>query len=235
MLLNLLSSNNALPPISTKISQDEFQKGFKKWQEKTSTSPSGRHLGHYRCLMTDDGYSGYADEEPDPIEAILGVYYNVATAALQWGISLERWKNSIATMIEKQPACPRINKLRVIHLYEADYNLLLKIIWARRLVWHAHDLDRLNEGQAGSRPCRNAIDVDIQKEMKYLYATLKRTGLAMMDNDAKSCNDRIICNLAMMASQHYGVSKEAVLMQAETLQNMLFRIRTALVDSKQHY
>jgi hypothetical protein len=69
-------------------------------------------------------------------------------------------------MIEKVPGCPTINKLRVIHLYEADYNLLLKIIWAQRLVWNAHDKDRLNEGQAGSRPGRNAIDIVNQKEMK---------------------------------------------------------------------
>jgi hypothetical protein len=67
-------------------------------------------------------------------------------------------------MIEKQPGCPRINKLRVIHLFEADYNLLLKIIWARRLVWNAHDLGKINEGQAGSRPGRKALDVVIQKK-----------------------------------------------------------------------
>jgi hypothetical protein len=133
-----------------------------------STSPSGRHLGRYKCLFKNDGYTDFTDEDPDPNNKILGVYYNVATAALQWGISLQRWKNSITTMIEKQPGFPQINKLRVIHLYEADYNLILKIIWARRLVWHAHDLDKLNAAQAGSRPGSNSIDVAIQKEMKYL-------------------------------------------------------------------
>jgi hypothetical protein len=66
-------------------------------------------------------------------------------------------------MIEKVPGNPKINKFQVIHLYEADYNLLLKVIWARRLVWHAHDHDRINEGQVGSRPGRNSIDVVIQK------------------------------------------------------------------------
>jgi Reverse transcriptase (RNA-dependent DNA polymerase) len=128
-----------------------------------------------------------------------------------------------------------IDELRVIHLYEADYTLLLKIIWACRLVWHAHDLDKINEDQTGSRPGCNAIDVVIQKDMNYLYATLTRTGLATMDNDAKRCYDRIICNLTMMEWQHYGVSKEAAATQAETLQKMLFRIRTAIGDSKNSY
>jgi hypothetical protein len=111
--------------------------------------------------------------------------------------------------------------------------LILKIIWARQLVWHAHDLDKLNAEQAGSRPGRNSIYVVIQKEMKYLYATLKRTGLATMDN-AKSCYDRIICNLAIMVSQHFGVLKAAASNQAKTVKNMLYRILTAIGGSKQY-
>jgi hypothetical protein len=71
--------------------------------------------------------------------------------------------------------------------------------------------------------------------MKYLYVTLTRTGLATMDNDAKSCYDRIICNLAIIISQHYGVSSNTASMQAATLQKMLFRIRTAIRDSRKHY
>jgi hypothetical protein len=72
-LLNLISTNNGLPPISTSISQEEFVKGFKKCLERTSTSKSGQHLGHYKCLFADDEYLGYTEEEPDPSEQILGV------------------------------------------------------------------------------------------------------------------------------------------------------------------
>jgi hypothetical protein len=88
----------------------------------------------------------------------------------------------------------------------------------------------VNEGQAGSRPGRNSIDVVIQKEMMYLYATLTRTGLATMDNYAKSCYDRIICNMAMIVLQYFGMPKAAAAMHGETL-----RIRTALGDSKSYY
>jgi hypothetical protein len=123
----------------------------------------------------------------------------------------------------------------VIHLYEADYNLLLKIIWARRLVWQVHDHNRLNEGQAGSRPGRNLIDVVFQKEMKYPYSSLTHTGMATMDNDAKSCYNRIICNLAMIISQYYGLSPLTVNAQGQTLKHMKYRLRTALGDSKKLY
>jgi hypothetical protein len=75
--------------------------------------------------------------------------------------------------------------------------------------------------------------VIIQKEMKYLYMT--KPNLATMDNDAKSCYDRIICNLAMIISQYYGVSRNMALMQATTLKKMKYRLRTALGDSKTIY
>jgi hypothetical protein len=47
-LLKLISDNKRLPPISSEITQQEFNKALQKWSEGTSTSPSGRHLGHYR-------------------------------------------------------------------------------------------------------------------------------------------------------------------------------------------
>jgi hypothetical protein len=39
--------------IESEISEEDFIDGFKKWKESTSTSPSGRHLGHYKAIATD--------------------------------------------------------------------------------------------------------------------------------------------------------------------------------------
>ena len=41
-------------PIPPKISIIQMKQGFQKWREKTSTSPSKRHLGHYKCLLIPD-------------------------------------------------------------------------------------------------------------------------------------------------------------------------------------
>jgi hypothetical protein len=71
--------------------------------------------------------------------------------------------------------------------------------------------------------------------MKYLYSRLTKTNLATMDNDAKSCYDRIISNLAMIISQYYGVSHNMASLQATTLKNMKLRLRTALGDSNRTY
>ena len=49
-ILNKLNDGNNLALVSTKIVQSEFMSGMRRWKESTSTSPSGRHLGHYKVL-----------------------------------------------------------------------------------------------------------------------------------------------------------------------------------------
>lgn len=56
-----------------------------------------------------------------------------------------------------------------------------------------------------------------------------------MDNDAKSCYDRIICNIAMLVSRYCGMPKNACKTQAATLENTIFKLRTALGDSNKTY
>jgi hypothetical protein len=73
--------------------------------------------------------------------------------------------------------------------------------------------------------------VVIQKEMKYLYSRLTKTNLATMDNDAKSCYDRIICNLAMIINQYYGGTRNIASLHVTTLKKMKYRLWTALGES----
>jgi hypothetical protein len=37
--------------ISSRITLQDFTSAIKAWKERTSTSPSGRHLGHYKLLV----------------------------------------------------------------------------------------------------------------------------------------------------------------------------------------
>ena len=97
---------------------------------------------------------------------IFGVLHRIASTALNAGITLDRWSIVTTTMIEKDPGRPHINRLRVIHLYEANYNLLLKILWARRLTLNAHQGKALRIAQAGSCPGRRAIDTVCQENSK---------------------------------------------------------------------
>jgi len=104
-------------------------------------------------------------------------------------------------MLEKDPGDPKIDRLRVIHILEADWNLILKLIWAKRAVWNAEDHDNLGDDNFGSRPGRSAIDVVMRKLFNYIITRQTKTHLGSFDNDAKACYDRILSFLAMLASR----------------------------------
>lgn len=211
---------------------DNFTRAIKHWNEATSTSPSGKHLGHYMSLLAIDAHSNeYTDVNPDPGPSNMSVLFNIAAAAFSSGISLQRWQQVTTCMIEKIPGVPRINKLIVIHLYEADYNAINKIVWQRGVVWQAHQQGKLNQAQHGSRPHRTCIDLVFSKEFKYMQSSLSCIPMATMDNDAKSCYDRIVASLALLTSKHFGVSTEICETVGATLQAMHFKVRTAMGDS----
>jgi hypothetical protein len=69
----------------------------------------------------------------------------------------ERWCADLEVMLEKDPGQPFLHLLRIICLYEADFNLYLQLMWAKRLVNRAEDHNNLGEEQGGSRPGRTAI------------------------------------------------------------------------------
>jgi hypothetical protein len=200
-------------PISAQISSADFKIFFRKWKETTSTSPSGKHLGHYKALLSpaivnDENLLAVADRIIDSQVALLNI-------AASHGSPFERWKHIVSVMIEKKAGNYQLNKLRTIHLFEADYNWLLGLIFGRRMIHGAEEEQHLHEGQWGSRPGRSA--------------------LATFDNDAKSCYDRIIMVFALMLCQKHGVPQSACMMAATSLLQAEYSVKTKYGISSSTY
>ena len=66
--------------MKTEISKMELKEGMKKWKESTTTSPSGRHLGHYKAWVEDNQLCD-----------ILLLMINIP---IKYGFAPERWKGS---------------------------------------------------------------------------------------------------------------------------------------------
>jgi hypothetical protein len=113
--------------IPIRITTENLRHGIKSWKETTSTSPSGRHLGYYHSILAYEPPPVDADTPRDS-DRILVVIANRIDSALQTGFVFTRWCEIVNAMIEKIPGRPLINKLRVIHLSEADLNLSLGIL-----------------------------------------------------------------------------------------------------------
>jgi exonuclease III len=237
LLIQHLKQTDEMAAIETHptITADEYISKLKIWTESTSTSPSGLHLGHYKALISRHQYS---DIDPDDAELtdkrdewnqmqtkLLDVHVLMLNYALERGYAYQRWKTVTNTIIFKDTDNTRIHRTRVIHIYEADYNLMLGIKW-RIALYQAEALRELNAGQYGSRPRRNALDPVLMEELQFEISRASRKTFAQTNYDATSCYDRIIPNLAMMVSKKFGVPHPITVSNSMTLQNAEYHIRT---------
>jgi hypothetical protein len=107
------------------------------------------------------------------------------------------------------------------------------MIWQRGIVWDAQKNGYLNTGQSISCVNRTSIETLLSKGKKYnnIYGNITHSPMATVDNDAKSCYDRIVATLALLMSHEFGAPDEFCRTVGNTLRTMQFSIRTAMGDS----
>jgi hypothetical protein len=133
--------------ISLMITYDDFKDALAQWKETTSTSPSSHHLGHYMSVLKDIG-----DKTDEVADKILRLHHTMLQVAQYCCKPFTRWKIETEIMLEKDKGDPKIDRLHIICLYEADYNIFLKIMWAHRLVKIYKEHELFDDTQAGGRP-----------------------------------------------------------------------------------
>jgi len=103
----------------------------------------------------------------------------------------ERWKMIWTLLLEKDPGNPQIDQLQTIHLYEADYNLLLKWFSSKGFILWSERAHQITNNQGGGRAGRCAINQAITKVLSYKSADTMHLRLIIVDNDAAACFDRM--------------------------------------------
>jgi hypothetical protein len=193
-----------LGQIQKEITTDDFYSGFKSWKESTSMSPSGRHLGHYKAII-DDPEIKKMKKNPEYVShcklAFLELFTKLVNIPVHNGFVPDRWCKSITVMIEKDPGSPRIEQLHIIHLFEADYNFSLKLLWGQQMVHWGEDAEVLGNQQDGSRPGQQALNSVHKKNLSFDLSRILQTALALFDNDASGCYDWIVVALATIAAR----------------------------------
>jgi len=170
-----------------KIDPEAIIQGFKLWPERTSTSPSGRHLGIYKSLAKHfppptDPKAPTPPTPPDPIQGgtdILKLMIHMMDLAITHTHTYDRWRTGN----------PQIDRLRTIHLYEADYNLLLKWFSSQGFIIRSEKAQHITDNQGGGHPGRSAMDLALTKVLSYKAAETLHLRVIIVDNDAMACFD----------------------------------------------
>jgi hypothetical protein len=205
-------------PINTYISIEDFKTFFKHRKEKTASSTSGCHMGHYKILAEK------ADNTCHPIVELIIINIAIITAR-----PLQRWKHSAQVMIEKGKG-RYIENLRIIQLCEADLNFTLNIIWGNRLIrnaMHNKALDLAQYARLGMT-CNSAV------WNKVLFCDLLRQTLTpgiMTEYDATAAFDRVLHALTIITCHQLGLPQHACLFMYHLLHNMEFHLITGFGKS----
>jgi hypothetical protein len=218
------------------ITAEKMMNKYRRWKERTSTSPSGRHLGHFHALFRP--LKAKDDEDRNRLEGLRTEIIEMHATMLQTAYDNEhvykRWEYILTCMLGKDKGIPRIHRLRVIHLYECDLNLLFSIYF-RELDQNCEDEQLINKGVYGCRPNRRAIDpvfVDVtQTEM----AMVTRKPLVKFNNDATACFDRILVHLLNLCLRSFGMPKKLTKILGELLRVARYAIKTGIGISKETY
>jgi hypothetical protein len=221
-VIEYIANRENLHAIDTYITADQISRGFRKWRESTSTSPSGCHLGLRRITT----YPMEDEELEEARKHILKMQTDIVNLPIQNGFSPYRWQTVVNAMLEKIPGKPYLHKLRVIHILEADYNLALKEIFGRRLLWNCERYGKLGDIQDGFRKDRSTIRTLLHNEIINDYNKRLRLNNFVGMTDISGCFDRIVAPVISLLNKKNGCPQEAVTMHATTLQKARYHLKT---------
>jgi hypothetical protein len=223
-------------PLPCTLPFNDMITGFKNWKEGTTTSPSGKHLGIYKSLIEAKQHrimtvqeKGINDRTITTIaDKALSIQHLIMNLAIQETCVLTRWQTVHNFMLEKIPGTPLIDKLRVIHIYEADWNMILRYFIAHKLKQKTMQEKTGTTAQVGGRPGCSSIDVATKTVLTYETSRLQRTNAAVIYNDAKACYDRIVENIGNMALMREGLNPKVAKIHAATMQKIKYYVKHKL-------
>ena len=219
-IIGLLTPKGDSPPVDLSISVEDFVWYWTRARERTSSSVSGRHFGHYKA----------ATKNP----TLASVHAKMCQIAYSKGHSLPRWKTGLTVMLEKEAGNINVEKLRAILLLEADFNCINKLYFGHRMMRRGEQDGLLQEECFGSVRHRHPHLLALTRKCLIDYSRLTLTTLAVASVDAAQCYDRIQHTMASLACQCWGIPTPALATLLKTVQMMKIYLRTAHGDTEDH-
>jgi hypothetical protein len=206
--------------VATYVTPDDFQLFWQTARERTGSSYSGLHFGHYIAASFCPSLSA--------------IHAAKLSICARNGVALARWGVGLTVLLEKIMGNVFVHKLRAICLLEADFNWWNKLIFAKRMMQQAI--------QDGSIP----QECYAKKNSHCNYAVLTKqffcdssrvlhhpTGLG--ECDFGDCYDRAAHPPTSIALQSWGIPKPAIRVLLNTMQTMQYVLKTGFGESSTTY
>jgi hypothetical protein len=174
------------------IMKEEFISSYKAAKESTSSSPSGRHIGHYKGIVNDP--------------TLVSMHASMMSIPFHVGIVPDRWKRITDIMLEKTPGDSRCHRLRIIALFESNLSHAKRILIGHKIAHHLEYNNMILEMQFGSRSGRRCLSAVLKKILCHEHIRLSRQTRGFIENDATGYYDRLMNNLILMVLKKTGLT-----------------------------
>ncbi len=167
-------------------------------------------------------------ELPDPIQSgndILKLLISMMDLAVKHTHTYKRWKAIWTLLLEKDPGNLQLDRIHTIHLYKADYNLLLKWFSSKGFILRSEKAHQITDNQGGGRTRQCAIDLAITKVLSYELADTMCIRLIIVDNDATACFDRMIEAPNNLACLQHGADPKYILLHTQTQRELQYHLK----------
>ena len=209
--------NHELIPIT--ITTSEHTQGWTRTKEK-SAEPSGPSMAEVKAASQDH------------ILADIDTF--MRNLPYTKGFSPQSWQLITDVEILKKAGVYDVEKMRTIQLMHAVFNMNNKKL-GRDMMRSAEARNILAREQFGSRKHHQSITAALNKRLTMDILRQRRQAGALCSNDAKSCYDRTVHNIATLAMRRTGMPPEPILSMFATLQKAEHRVTTAYGMSDQTY
>ena len=199
-------------PISTSLTPEEHQRGWKRQKERTTAESKGSSFSHHKA----------ASESPTLAE----MDRILRELPYKHGFSPDMWQSITDFEILKKSGVYDVEKMRTLQLMVAEFNMNNKKM-GRDVMANAEEAHELPDEQAGSRKNHQSAMAALNKVLTMDLLRLLRQAGGLCSNDAKSCYDRIVHWIAIISLMRLGMPYQPIFSMFETLQNSWHYIATA--------
>lgn len=207
-------------PSDIVITGDDYTNYWQHINDRTSSSPSGIHITHYKASALDPVLAAHFATQMNLI--------------IRSGIHPLRWGNALQVMLEKVAGVCLVDKLRSIQLYEADLNWFMKFIFNDIALSKLEDTGLLPEEHYSNKGSTSE-DACLEKTLTFDISRQSRTPMATISVDAAQCYDRVHPTLMSLIWLALTNHPHSVIILLHILQQMKIFTRTGFGDSSSYF
>ena len=186
-------------------------------KEKTSSSVSTLHFGHYMAGAKSDKISY--------------VHSFKTSISLKHGTPLGRWVNGLFVMLEKELGCNLISKLRAVLRMEADFKFSNDILYDVRMMDTVRKFGLMSEDIYSEKIEWQMME---HRAKVLCFGVVRQfklpAGLSLVE--ATNYYGSVAHAIAALAFRAFGVPKDVDQVMLQAIEEVKYFLRTAFGDSK---